>query len=100
MKQPLQIFQQDQAAQRSGDAQSDAIRPVLRSPLLGGTVVRGVELVAGADVVVRHGLGRVPTLWWPVDAQGGEARAYFVSSDKNGLTLHAVTTSTAAIYVA
>ena len=79
-----------------------ALRPILRSPLLFGVLMRG-QLLASASVTrVQHGLGRVP-LGWVVVGKNANATIWESTSDNSfrerSLQLECSTDVTASIWV-
>lgn len=57
------VITQDKNLQLIQDNVDDAIRPLQKSPLSGAIVVSNVNLIAGQDNLVSHGLGTAPSLW-------------------------------------
>ena len=64
-----------------------------------GRYIEGVELAAGVNYVVDHGLGRVPRGWIVCDAEGGFAVVRRVSWDERELVLYGSITTTIALWV-
>lgn len=69
-------------------------------PLLDGRLVSGVELIAGIEVSVEHGLGRLPQGWFVADkmsVSGDIARTN--SWDELFLPLTSPSTQTVSLWV-
>lgn len=49
------------------DETAKALQPVQAIPMLGGTVLKSISLVAASTNPVPHGLNRVPSYWILVD---------------------------------
>ncbi len=48
------------------DNVESALRPILKNPLMDGTLIEDLTLVTGTPFTVEHGLGRIPRGWMVV----------------------------------
>jgi hypothetical protein len=75
------------------------LNALLRIPLLDGTLLRDVALVATVEKRISHTLGRAPLGWLVVGADAAPGNVYEVSRGTSTLVLKSSTSVTLSLWV-
>ena len=94
---PISLFQ---------DNVADALRPLEAIPMVNGNLLTSIDLIAGQDNLIRHGLGHAPTVFF-IGNQNVDTRVWSpgtavlsgAASDRTFLNLRCSSTCNVAVWV-